>query len=107
MTLTKRTLTAAFALALGVASLLPAQAGQLDNRFDRQQHRINQGVSSGRINHGEYVSDERRLHRDERMRNRDLRRHDGKLTGLERARLNQRLNHSSNQIYRTKHNEGR
>ena len=97
------TTTAAAALA---ASVLPnaAQAGEVQNRVNRQQARINQGLSSGQLTHREYNRDEARLQHDAYLRNRDLRRNDGHLTPQERAHLNGRLNNNSNDIYFTKHN---
>ncbi len=95
--------TAAAAVATAV---LPsaAQAGQVQNRFNRQQNRINQGVRSGQLTQREYNRDESRLQRDERLRNGDLRRNDDHLTPQERANLNRRLNNNSRDIYYTKHN---
>lgn len=102
-----RALGALFTLTIALTAIGPARADEVEHRFDRQQHRIDQGVSSGRLTHGEYVGDENRLRREERQRRRDLRRHDGTLTGRERARLNHQLNGSSEHIYDTKHNDNR
>ncbi|MDQ2909150.1 MAG: hypothetical protein M3R44_07360, partial [Candidatus Eremiobacteraeota bacterium] len=87
-------------------SMLPsvAQAGEVSNRFHRQQSRIDQGVRSGQLTQREYNSDETRLRSDERLRNRDLRRDDGKLTSEQRENLNRRLNNNSRDVYFTKHN---
>ena len=97
------TSTAAAVLAVGV---LPgaAQAGEVQNRVNHQQQRLNQGVASGQLTQREYNRDESRLSRDEAARNRDLRRNDGHLTSQERENLNRRLNNNSNDIYFTKHN---
>ena len=97
------TLTGAAAIAL---SVLPtaASAGEVNNRDNRQQARINQGVSSGQLTHGEYNRDERRLDRVELQRNRDLRNQGGHLTGYQKAHLNRELNRNSGDIYYTKHN---
>ncbi len=72
-----------------------------------QQARIDQGLRSGQLTQREYDRDEFRLRRDEAARNRDLRRNDGRLTGSERARLNERLNNDSRGIYFTKHDRPR
>lgn len=103
--ISKFVLVSAVATAL-CTSALPsiAQAGPVQNRFNRQQARINQGVRSGQLTQREYNSDETRLQRDEWARNRDLRRNDGHLTRQERANLNRRLNNNSRDIYFTKHN---
>ncbi len=97
------TSTAAAALA---ASVLPgaAQAGEVQNRINHQQARINQGLASGQLTHGEYNRDEWRLRHDQYARNRDLRQNGGYLTPQERANLNGRLNNNSNDVYFTKHN---
>ena len=104
-TFAKLALGAAASAALAI-SILPgvAQAGEITNRFHRQQARINQGVRSGQLTQREYNADESRLQRDEYLRNRDLRRNDGHLSRQERINLNRRLNNNSRDIYFTKHN---
>jgi hypothetical protein len=101
----KAVLASAAALSLG-AALLPAGAfaGEVNNRVNRQQARIDQGVRSGQLTQREYDADENRLDRINAARERDLRANGGTLTPAERANLNHRLNGNSNQIYFTKHN---
>jgi hypothetical protein len=99
----KAVLGAAAVLALA-SSAMPASAGEVDNRVNRQQARINQGVKSGQLTQHEYNRDESRLDRINAARNRDLAKNDGHLTAGEKARLNGRLNGDSKQIYFTKHN---
>jgi hypothetical protein len=80
-----------------------AQAGPLQNRIDRQEHRIEQGVRNGSISPKEYRRLDRRIDRIESARVRDIR-SGGKLNQAEKNRLNHRLNRTSRQIYRDKHN---
>ncbi len=103
--LSKIVLTTAASAALAIATLPGiAQAGEVGNRFHRQQARIDQGVRSGQLTQREYSTDESRLQHDEFLRNRDLRRNDGHLTPQEQRNLNSGLNKNSRDIYFTKHN---
>jgi hypothetical protein len=89
-----------------LVALLPlaANAGEVENRIQDQQARINQGVRSGNLTYGE----DRRLqgaeNRIQAERNRDLARNDGHLTGHEAASLNRQENRLSTRIYADKHN---
>jgi hypothetical protein len=89
---------------LAFAHPAAAQPGEVQQRFDEQQQRINNGVASGQLTRGEAAHDENHLAHDEAARNRDLAAHGGHLTGAERTRLNQRLNYNSARVYDTKHN---
>jgi hypothetical protein len=100
--LTKSLLSVAFLAA--VAAPLAANAGEVQNRFNHQQARINQGVASGQLTRREYNQTEGRLQRIEAQRNRDLRKNDGRLTVSERRHLNRELNGNSRNIYFDKHN---
>jgi len=85
--------------------LLPAsQAGEIYNRRVWQQDRIAQGVASGSLQPWETA----RLEHEESGINREIARdrfrNGGPLTPGEHYRINQQLNHVSNQIYRYKHN---
>jgi hypothetical protein len=103
--LLKIVLTTSAVAVLATAALpLAASAGEVQNRFNAQQHRINRGVADGQLTRGEYGRDESHLRRDERERNADLRRDGGHLTAGQRNRLNRQLNRNSNSIYFTKHN---
>jgi hypothetical protein len=86
-----------------VLAPLAAQAGPIQNRINRQEHRIYQGVKNGSISAKEYRQIERREDRIEAARIRDIR-SGGKLTQAEKNRLNHRLNKLSNTIYHDKHN---
>jgi hypothetical protein len=75
------------------------------DRQHQQKHRIQSGIASGQITHREA----KHLYRDQRQI-RQLRRHflaDGDLSRRERNTLKERLDRSSNRIYRYKHNHRR
>jgi hypothetical protein len=82
---------------------LTAQAGQVQNRINRQETRIYQGVKNGSITRKEYKNLERREDNIEAARLRAIK-SGGKLTKSEKYRLNHRLNNTSHSIYRAKHN---
>jgi hypothetical protein len=81
---------------------LAAQAGQLNNRIERQEHRIYQGVKNGSLSPQEYKRLENRTDKIEADRLRAIH-SGGKLTTAEKHRLNHRLNRNSRAIYREKH----
>jgi hypothetical protein len=101
-----KAILAAGALAALAITTLPvaASAGEVHNRVNRQQARINQGVRSGQLTQHEYVSDENHLDRINAQRERDLRHDDGHLTAGQHHQLNHELNRDSERIYFTKHN---
>ncbi len=101
--------TALAAVAALLVSALPlvANAGEVDNRINRQQSRIDQGVTSGQLTRHEYNSVESRLDKINASRVHDLRMNDGHLTTGERENLNKRENRLSNTIYFDKHNSER
>jgi len=103
--LTTTLLGAAGFVALALVRTAAAQPGEVQQRIDNQQQRINQGVASGELTKGEAARDESHLAADQAARNRDLAAHGGHLTPDERAHLNQRLNHNSARVYDTKHND--
>ncbi len=82
---------------------LAAQAGQLKNRIERQERRIERGEHNGSLTPKEYRRLEHREERNEAARLRAIK-SGGKLTAAERRHLNHRLNRTSNAIYRAKHN---
>lgn len=87
-----------------LAMPLAASAGQVHNRIENQQDRIQQGVASGQLTRGEYNRDERNLNRIRAQRNEAI--ENKNLTPAERAKLNRELNRDSRGIYFTKHNRG-
>ncbi len=98
-----KTLVVAAALGLAALTALPA-AAQVNGREYNQQRRIDQGVRSGALTPGEAARDERQQGRIDRTVARERARNGGRLTGYQRARINQRENRASRHIYNTKHN---
>jgi hypothetical protein len=94
---------AALSIGFLTQAMLPASAGEVQNRLAMQQHRIHAGVRDGEISHRQARHDEHRLAHIRHERNRDLRRHDGHLTPREYHHLNHQLNHNSNTIYDQRH----
>jgi Ni/Co efflux regulator RcnB len=82
---------------------LAAQAGPLNNRIERQERRIYNGVRNGSLTPSESTRLNKRVDNIEAARYRALR-SGGKLTNAEKYRLNRRLNRTSDAIYRAKHN---
>jgi hypothetical protein len=76
----------------------------IDQREANQQRRIQQGINSGSLTKGEANRLEHReqsiANQEQRMRARD----GGQLTAHDRTVLNNRLDRTSNAIYRDKHN---
>ncbi len=79
-----------------------AEAGPIQNRINRQESRIYQGVKNGSISTKEYKSIDRRVDSIEAARLRKIN-SGGKLTTSEKNRLNRRLNNTSRSIYRDRH----
>jgi hypothetical protein len=86
-----------------VAAPVAAQAGQIQNRINRQETRIYQGVKSGSLTTKEYRRLDRRVDNIEAARARAIY-SGGKFTKAERYQINRRLNNTSKAIYRAKHN---
>jgi hypothetical protein len=86
---------------------LAANAGEVQNRLNHENARINQGVRNGSLTYGEYHRLDRSENRIEAERNRDLRRNDGHLTPGEFRSLNRQENNLSSRIYFDKHNQAR
>lgn len=95
------------ALLAVVSAPLAANAGEVQNRINNQQARINQGVASGQLTAREYNSTESHLQRIEAQRRHDLRANGGRLTPAEYSRLNREENRNSRRIYFDKHNLAR
>lgn len=75
---------------------------QIDRRQARQQARIDQGVSSGRLTANEAARlQQRQTNLDARQARANA---DGKVTRREQARLNRAENRSSRAIFAKKHN---
>jgi hypothetical protein len=82
---------------------LSARAGEIQNRLNRQQGRINQGIHNGSISPKEARNLKRHEASIRAERARDIR-SSGKFTQAEKRHLNQRLDRASRNIYRAKHN---
>lgn len=98
---TTGTLIVIAALAAGALAPFSANAG-VNNRQERQDRRIEQGVKSGELTRGErrYLEEEQRhINRLERRF-----RSDGRLTKRERSILDAELDRLSRQIKAMKHN---
>jgi len=95
-----------YAAALTAAVMLvgTAQAQSVNQRQGRQQERIDQGVTSGRLTAGEAVRDERQQGRIDATEARMRANNGGRLNGAQRARLESRQDRASAHIYRSKHN---
>jgi hypothetical protein len=96
-----KTLVAAALFTSLVAPLAASADGEVEQRIDNQQHRINQGVRNGSLTYGEYRRLDNGLDRIQAQRARDLR--DGKLSPAEYRRLNRAENRLSDRIYFQKH----
>lgn len=95
------------ALLAALVAPLAASAGEVQNRINDQQGRINQGVRNGSLTYGEYHRLDNGLDRIQAQRNRDLARNDGRLTPGEYRSLNRQENRLSDRIYYDKHNAWR
>lgn len=93
-------------LAAVAATLLAATAAsaQVNARQNEQQHRIDNGVASGRLTPGEAAHDERQQGRIARTEDRMRARNGGPLSPGQKARLTARQDRASHHIYATKHN---
>ena len=93
------------AAALVFASAMPAaHAGEVRNRLQNQQARIDQGINSGQLTPGETYHLQRREATINARRRADLAAHGGHLTPGDYRRLNAREDSVSGQIYVDKHN---
>jgi hypothetical protein len=91
--------------ALAFASTIPAaHAGEVYNRQQNQQARIEQGIKNGQLTPGETIHLERREATINARRNADLAAHGGHLTPGDYRRLNAREDSVSGQIYVDRHN---
>ena len=102
-----KALVATALLASLVAPLAASADGEVEQRIDNQQGRINQGVQNGALTYGEYHRLDNGLDRIQGQRARDLRRNDGHLTKGEYRQLNREQNRLSDRIYFDKHNRAR
>ena len=99
----------ALIVSIALAAFIPvaASAGEVQNRINNENARINQGVRSGSLTYGEYHRLDSGADRIQYQRNRDLRANDGHLTAAEHHNLNREENNLSDRIYFDKHNTWR
>jgi len=98
----KQALIASIALAAFIP--VAASAGEVQNRINTENARINQGVRGGSVTYGEYHRLDRTADRIQFERNRDLRANGGHLTPAQYHNLNRQENNLSDRIYFDKHN---
>jgi hypothetical protein len=96
--------TVAAALLVSASVPLVASAQTPKARLANQQARIQQGVKNGSITKAEYNHDMKRVNAINAERKADRQANGGKLTTAEHQQLRSQLNHSSRNIYYTKHN---
>ena len=93
------------AAALALTTIASATyAGEVYNRLQNQQARIQQGIRNGQLTQGEAMHLERREATINARRNADLAAHGGHLTQGDYRRLNAREDSVSGQIYVDRHN---
>ncbi|MEO7039912.1 MAG: hypothetical protein ABI186_07795 [Candidatus Elarobacter sp.] len=102
-----KVLVATTLLASLIAPLAASADGEVEQRIDNQQGRINQGVQNGSLTSGEYRRVDNGLDHIQSQRARDLRANDGHLTKGEYRQLNREQNRLSDRIYFDKHNRAR
>ncbi|MBA5688330.1 hypothetical protein [Rugamonas apoptosis] len=102
MKINKLLLTAALATLIAPAFAQSTTTPKVDARQERQEMRIEQGVNSGQLTARETLNLEKREAKIES--DKEKAKADGKVTPQERAHLNKELDHTSNKIYRKKHN---
>ena len=85
-----------------IAALNTAFAGEVQDRVNIQENRIDQGVKSGELTPKEAGRLETNEARIEANRKKAL--SDGKMTAKERRRLRRQENRQSRKIHRAKHN---
>lgn len=95
------------ALLAAFVAPLAANAGEVQNRINNQNARINQGVRNGSLTYGEYHRVDRSEDRIQAERSRDLRNNGGHLTAGQYRSLNHQENNLSDRIYFDKHNQAR
>jgi hypothetical protein len=101
------TLTAAAALACGVAQAAPQtevpghpRVNEVNNRLENQQDRIQKGVANGTITATQAAHDETRDANIAQRESADEAKHNGHLTKAEDRNLNKAENHNSRHIHR-------
>jgi hypothetical protein len=104
------------ALSLGAAGSVFAQSpvvdpghpriNEVERRIDRQQMRVDRGISDHQINRRQAGRDDAKLGREQASLNRDMARDRGHITKAEQRNLNRRLNQGSAMIHRQRNHRG-
>jgi hypothetical protein len=76
---------------------------QVNNRLNRQNRRIDEGVKSGRLSHGQAKQLHEEDHAMRQQERSEAAEHGGHITKREQRQLNREENGSSRQIYDEKH----
>jgi hypothetical protein len=99
----------ALIVSVALAAFIPvaASAGEVQNRINNENARINAGVRGGGLTYGEYHRLDNSADRIQAQRNRDLRANDGHLTTAEYRHLNREQNNLSDRISFDRHNAWR
>src|ERR1700722_6582969 len=97
-----------FASLISAALLLPVYAqdtSEVQQRKEKQQQRIANGVKSGKMTAGETARAETNEAKINKETAKDRAANGGKLTPGEKAKVNHQQNKESKQIYKEKHND--
>jgi len=76
------------------------RVNQVERRIDRQQARVDRGVSAGQITAAQAARDDAKLGREQASLNKDMAGDNGHITRGEQRNLNKRLNKGSAAIHR-------
>jgi hypothetical protein len=99
-----RTLVATFLTAgLLLSTTAVADEGKIQNRKERQQQRIGEGVENGKLTPKETAHLERKQANLNKHIRTDRKANGGTLTAQEKKQINREQNHLSRNIYKTKH----
>ena len=77
----------------------PPRVNEVERRIDRQQARVDRGVSAGQINAAQAARDDAKLGREQASLNKDMAGDKGHITKAEQRNLNKRLNKGSATIH--------
>ena len=75
------------------------RVNQVERRIERQQARVDRGVSAGQITAGQAARDDAKLAREQASLNKDMATDNGHITRAEQRNLNRRLNVGSARIH--------
>jgi len=75
------------------------RVNEVERRIERQQSRVDKGVSAGQINGTQAARDDAKLAREQSSLNKDMAGDNGHITKAEQRNLNRRLNRGSATIH--------